>query len=75
MGIWKEVDVPPNLQPAEPNLRLVLSSRICPGRHFASMTLWHAVAYTLATLEIVPKTDEMGNAILPEVEFTEGLVW
>ncbi|KAJ8081660.1 hypothetical protein PM082_007506 [Marasmius tenuissimus] len=46
--------------------------RICPGRHFADLVIWHAIVCTLATLEIIPKTDEMGNPKLPEVAFTEG---
>ncbi|KAL0064441.1 hypothetical protein AAF712_008605 [Marasmius tenuissimus] len=48
--------------------------RICPGRHFASLALWHAIACTLATLELAPKKDEMGNPRLPEAELSEGLV-
>ncbi|KAL0563609.1 hypothetical protein V5O48_018456, partial [Marasmius crinis-equi] len=48
--------------------------RICPGRHLASLVLWHAIACTLAVLEIVPKTDEMGKPVLPEVGFSEGLI-
>ncbi|KAJ8081643.1 hypothetical protein PM082_007489 [Marasmius tenuissimus] len=48
--------------------------RICPGRHFASLALWHAIACTLATLELASKKDEMGNPRLPEAELSEGLV-
>ncbi|KAL0564103.1 hypothetical protein V5O48_017954 [Marasmius crinis-equi] len=48
--------------------------RICPGRHFATLVLWHAIACTLAALEIIPQTDEMGNPALPKVAFSEGLV-
>uniref|UniRef100_A0A0W0EW71 Putative cytochrome P450 n=1 Tax=Moniliophthora roreri TaxID=221103 RepID=A0A0W0EW71_MONRR len=47
--------------------------RICPGRHFASLSLWHAMAYVLTTLEIRPAKDENGKVVLPEVKFTEGL--
>ncbi|KAJ8081652.1 hypothetical protein PM082_007498 [Marasmius tenuissimus] len=58
----------------EPHFAVVwgFGRRICPGRHFADLALWHAIACTLATLETVPKTDEMGNPKLPEVAFTEG---
>ncbi|KAK1228114.1 hypothetical protein PQX77_008849 [Marasmius sp. AFHP31] len=49
--------------------------RMCPGRHFADLAIWHAIACTLATLEVVPKTDEMGNPKLPEVAFTEGFAF
>ena len=35
--------------------------RICLGRYFADITLWNAIACILATAEIVPKKDEMGN--------------
>ncbi|KAF9262281.1 cytochrome P450 [Marasmius fiardii PR-910] len=48
--------------------------RICPGRHYADLELWHAIACTLATLEILPAKDEVGNEKIPEAVFTEGLV-
>ncbi|KAF9262030.1 cytochrome P450 [Marasmius fiardii PR-910] len=48
--------------------------RICPGRYFADSALWNAMACILATLEIVPTTDEVGNERVPEVAFTEGLI-
>ncbi|EEB89699.1 hypothetical protein MPER_12175, partial [Moniliophthora perniciosa FA553] len=47
--------------------------RVCPGRHFAGLSLWHAMACVLATLEICPAKDESGKVVLPNVEFTEGL--
>ncbi|KAK7041425.1 hypothetical protein VNI00_009291 [Paramarasmius palmivorus] len=49
--------------------------RICPGRHFANMSLWHAMACILATLEICPEKDVHGFPMMPEIRFTEGLVW
>ncbi|KAG7094718.1 hypothetical protein E1B28_005538 [Marasmius oreades] len=42
--------------------------RICPGRHFAELAIWHA----LATLEILPPKDERGNVLVPELIVTEG---
>jgi len=48
--------------------------RICPGRYFADAKLWNAIAFILATVEIVPERDEMGNPQIPELEFIEGLV-
>ncbi|KAI3601251.1 cytochrome p450 [Moniliophthora roreri] len=47
--------------------------RICPGRHFADLALWHAMACILATLEILPEKDENGKVLLPEIRFTDGL--
>ncbi|KAK1231443.1 hypothetical protein PQX77_005423 [Marasmius sp. AFHP31] len=44
--------------------------RICPGRHYADLAVRHAIACTLTTLEIILKTDEMGNPKLPEVTYT-----
>ncbi|KAL0575890.1 hypothetical protein V5O48_006090 [Marasmius crinis-equi] len=46
--------------------------RICPGRHFADITLWNAIACTLATLEILPVKGADGK--LPEMVFSEALV-
>ncbi|KAL0578131.1 hypothetical protein V5O48_003874 [Marasmius crinis-equi] len=48
--------------------------RACPGRHFASLMLWHAIACILATLELAPAKDEKGDPKVPSLEFTEGLV-
>uniref|UniRef100_A0A0W0EWD1 Putative cytochrome P450 n=1 Tax=Moniliophthora roreri TaxID=221103 RepID=A0A0W0EWD1_MONRR len=48
--------------------------RICPGRHFADLALWHAMVCILATLEIQPEKDEDGKVLPPEARFTEGLV-
>ncbi|ESK90250.1 cytochrome p450 [Moniliophthora roreri MCA 2997] len=48
--------------------------RICPGRHFADIAVWHAMASVLATLEIRPAEDDEGNAIFPQVVFTDGLI-
>ncbi|KAG7094714.1 hypothetical protein E1B28_005534 [Marasmius oreades] len=46
--------------------------RICPGRHFAETAIWHAMACVLATLEILPPTDEKGKVVVPELVITEG---
>ncbi|KAF9262303.1 cytochrome P450 [Marasmius fiardii PR-910] len=47
--------------------------RICPGRYFAELTIWHAMACVLATLEILPPKDEWGNVVLPDPVITEGV--
>ncbi|EEB95848.1 hypothetical protein MPER_05119, partial [Moniliophthora perniciosa FA553] len=41
--------------------------RICPGRHFAPIALWHAMACILATMEIKPVEDKNGKGVLPEM--------
>ncbi|KAF9261873.1 cytochrome P450 [Marasmius fiardii PR-910] len=46
--------------------------RICPGRYFADMAVWHVMACVLATLEILPPNDEMGNVVIPEPIVIEG---
>ncbi|KAG7094713.1 hypothetical protein E1B28_005533 [Marasmius oreades] len=46
--------------------------RICPGRHFADLAIWHVVACLLATLEILPPKDAKGNVVIPEVNIVEG---
>ncbi|KAK1230306.1 hypothetical protein PQX77_006599 [Marasmius sp. AFHP31] len=47
--------------------------RICPGRYFADLNVWNAIACIVATVELVPKKDEMGNPKIPKLEFIEGL--
>ncbi|KAK1231449.1 hypothetical protein PQX77_005429 [Marasmius sp. AFHP31] len=64
----------PLSQPLGDSVESSLLLRVCPGRHFASLALCHAIACTLATLELVPKKDEIGNPKLPEAELSEGLV-
>ncbi|KAK7041427.1 hypothetical protein VNI00_009293 [Paramarasmius palmivorus] len=48
--------------------------RICPGRHFADITLWYAMVHILAVYEILPAKDNNGNLVQPEKHFTEGLI-
>ncbi|KAK7047274.1 hypothetical protein VNI00_006505 [Paramarasmius palmivorus] len=48
--------------------------RICPGRHFADIAVWYAMASVLTTLEILPMQDEKGNITLPQATFTDGLI-
>ncbi|KAL0580687.1 hypothetical protein V5O48_001328 [Marasmius crinis-equi] len=49
--------------------------RICPGRHFANLVLWHSITCILAALELVPEKDLGGHPKMPKLEFTDGLVW
>lgn len=48
--------------------------RICPGRHFATDTLWIAIAHMLATFDIEKAVDSAGNVIEPKEEFTPGIL-
>lgn len=48
--------------------------RICVGRHFAMDSLWIAIAYILATLDIQKAVDEAGNVVEPSGEYTPGLI-
>ncbi|KAJ8088580.1 hypothetical protein PM082_013823 [Marasmius tenuissimus] len=48
--------------------------RICPGRHLASLTLWNAIACTLAVLEIVPVENEQGHPQLPGLTFSDSVI-
>ncbi|KAF9258225.1 cytochrome P450 [Marasmius fiardii PR-910] len=47
--------------------------RICPGRYFAELAVWHVMACVLATLEVLPPRDEMGHVVIQEPTVTEGL--
>ncbi|KAJ8699282.1 hypothetical protein PTI98_002413 [Pleurotus ostreatus] len=48
-------------------------SRICPGRHLATASIWIAVATLFATVDITKAKDENGDEILPEIHFQTGL--
>ncbi|KAL0568633.1 hypothetical protein V5O48_013352 [Marasmius crinis-equi] len=48
--------------------------RICPGRYFADMVIWNAVACILSTLELLPAKGENRKMKLPEISFSEGLI-
>ncbi|KAF9815575.1 hypothetical protein IEO21_04496 [Rhodonia placenta] len=48
--------------------------RICPGRHFADVTIWLTVASIIAAFDISKARDAGGNEIMPRMSFTSGLV-
>lgn len=48
--------------------------RICPGRHFADVTIWLTVASIIAAFDISKARDAGGNEIIPRMSFTSGLV-
>ncbi|KAF9815577.1 hypothetical protein IEO21_04498 [Rhodonia placenta] len=47
---------------------------ICPGRHFADVTIWLTVASIIAAFDISKARDAGGNEIIPRMSFTSGLV-
>ena len=49
------------------------SRRICPGRHFASRTVFLRIATILATFDIEPGTNDKGE-VESEIRFHEGIV-
>ncbi|PCH43299.1 hypothetical protein WOLCODRAFT_74047, partial [Wolfiporia cocos MD-104 SS10] len=48
--------------------------RVCPGRQFADISVWLAIACVIATMTISKKRDSNGNEITPEVIYTSGIV-
>ena len=48
--------------------------RTCPGSQFAEGSLFAIAATILATSNIVPKRDAQGCEILPEMEYTSGMI-
>ncbi|KDR68481.1 hypothetical protein GALMADRAFT_231148 [Galerina marginata CBS 339.88] len=46
--------------------------RICPGRYFASSTVWLVIASVLQTFHIEQKKDVLGNDIPLEVQYSDG---
>ena len=49
---------------------IIVSGRICPGRHIAHSTLTLAAASVLSTFDLVRKVDENGLEIEPKREYT-----
>ncbi|KAG2043714.1 hypothetical protein BDR03DRAFT_939713, partial [Suillus americanus] len=47
--------------------------RICPGRHFAELSLWAAIASILSTVRITKAKDSEGKEIPVIPEYTTGL--
>ncbi|KAJ7189912.1 cytochrome P450 [Mycena pura] len=48
--------------------------RICPGRHFATSSVWITIACVLATLNITKAVDEDGTVIEPTHEYRSAMV-
>ncbi|KAI0923617.1 hypothetical protein AcV5_009106 [Taiwanofungus camphoratus] len=40
--------------------------RVCPGQHFADLTMFMAMASILATYDILPELDADGKLVLPK---------
>lgn len=49
-------------------------SRLCPGRHMATSTIWIAVVSILAAFDIRKAVDEDGRDIEPTYEFLSGSI-
>lgn len=51
------------------------STRICPGRYFADISIWLMMSNILATFDIGPPVDASGKPqVVGEVKYTAGLV-
>ncbi|KAH9934348.1 cytochrome P450 [Fomitopsis serialis] len=48
--------------------------RACPGSQFAEGSIFAIVATILATSNVVPKMDERGKPIIPEMQYTNGII-
>ncbi|KAH9934273.1 cytochrome P450 [Fomitopsis serialis] len=48
--------------------------RACPGSQFAEGSVFAIAATVLATCDVVPKVDERGDPIIPDMEYTSGFV-
>ncbi|TFY67214.1 hypothetical protein EVJ58_g1763 [Rhodofomes roseus] len=48
--------------------------RACPGSQFAEGSIFAIVATILATCSIIPKVDEQGQPIIPDIEYTSGII-
>jgi hypothetical protein len=62
---------PPKL--IDPCLNLITCRRICPGRHFAELSLWAAIVSILSTVRITKATDSEGKDIPVIPGYTTGL--
>lgn len=47
---------------------------MCPGRNLAEGTLWLGIASILAAFNITPELDKAGVPILPDAEYTSGVM-
>lgn len=49
-------------------------SRICPGKELADISLYIAIAMSVAVFDITKSKDELGNEIEPLHEYVPGLI-
>ncbi|KAH9925583.1 uncharacterized protein B0H18DRAFT_1119421 [Fomitopsis serialis] len=56
------------------NIVFGFGRRICPGRRFADIGIWQAMANIVATFDLGKARDAMGNEITPPGTFSSGLV-
>ncbi|KAH9920473.1 cytochrome P450 [Fomitopsis serialis] len=56
------------------NIVFGFGRRICPGRRFAEIGIWQAMANIVATFDLGKARDAMGNDITPPGTFSSGLV-
>jgi cytochrome P450 len=48
--------------------------RVCPGMHFAEVSLFNNIAGILATFDISKALDEQDNEVEPLVEYTDNVI-
>ncbi|KAH9834637.1 cytochrome P450 monooxygenase [Rhodofomes roseus] len=56
------------------NIVFGFGRRICPGRRFADIGIWHAMANIITTFDVRKTRDAMGDEITPPGTFSSGLV-
>ena len=54
--------------------RLSVFFRLGPGLNLAQTSLWIACAMSLAVFDIGKYVDESGNAVVPEVNYSDGAI-
>ncbi|KZT01835.1 uncharacterized protein LAESUDRAFT_730907 [Laetiporus sulphureus 93-53] len=54
-------------------LSLPCVRRICPGRHFADVNTWFAIANITAALDIRRLRDADGKELIPTASFAPGI--
>jgi cytochrome P450 len=48
--------------------------RTCPGMQFAEGAVFAIIATTLATCDILPELDDSGKPILPDLQWSDGVI-
>jgi len=62
----------PNPEPDPRKWMFGFGRRVCPGAHFAEVSLLLNIASILAVFSISPAVDDRGKAIEPRIEYTTG---